>query len=324
MGDSEASVRRQFGLFAVILAVVIAVVAAVVVGVAVLHHPHGPNHERDFALPFTGLADPRGVAVDGAGDVYVADSGTNRVLEMAAGSNAQTVLPFTGLKLSTGVVNYSIAALAVDGAGNLYVADSGNNRVLKLAPGSSAQTVLPFAGLGGPSGVALDTAGDVYVSDPGLDTGHGGRVVELAAGASTQTVLPPTGRHVPDSVAVDTAGNVYTAVFDSNGRSITNYLIKLAVGADKWTPLPSAGAERYVTTDTVGNVYVMTAGEDGGVRKLAAGSHSWTELTAVQNFRAPGGLAVDARGNAYVSDNLTPGRGANGHGLVVKLPAAAT
>jgi DNA-binding beta-propeller fold protein YncE len=48
---------------------------------------------------------------------------------LAAGSSTQTVLPFTGLNLSTGVVNYSIAGVAVDAAGNVYVADSGNNRV---------------------------------------------------------------------------------------------------------------------------------------------------------------------------------------------------
>ena len=80
-------------------------------------------------LPFTGLAWPMGVAVDSAGDLYVADNGTSRVLKLAAGSATPTVLPFTGLKDPDGV--------AVDAAGNLYVTDgsAGNSRVLKLPAG---------------------------------------------------------------------------------------------------------------------------------------------------------------------------------------------
>ena len=70
--------------------------------------------------------------------MYVADRGNNRVVKLAAGSNTQTVLPFTGLKNPDGV--------AVDAAGNVYVTDTDNNRVVKLAAGSNAQTVLPFTG----------------------------------------------------------------------------------------------------------------------------------------------------------------------------------
>jgi hypothetical protein len=52
---------------------------------------------RQTMLPFTGLNVPGGVAVDTAGDVYVADRDNNRVVKLAAGSNTPTVLPFTGL-----------------------------------------------------------------------------------------------------------------------------------------------------------------------------------------------------------------------------------
>ncbi len=78
-------------------------------------------------LPFTGLNDPSGVAVDTAGNLYVTDTGNNRVVKLAAGSATQAVLPFTGLDDPYGV--------AVDAAGNLYVADPGNNRVVKMAAG---------------------------------------------------------------------------------------------------------------------------------------------------------------------------------------------
>ena len=70
----------------------------------------------------------------------------------------QVTLPFTGLAATLTVWRWTAA-------GNVYVADTGNNRVLKLAAGSSTQTVLPFTGLNGPYGVAVDTAGTVYVAD---------------------------------------------------------------------------------------------------------------------------------------------------------------
>ena len=125
-------------------------------------------------LPFTGLDTPEGVAVDTAGNLYVADLGNTgnhgRVVKLAAGSSTQTVMPFTGLSTTLGGV-------AVDSAGNLYVTDFVNGRVVKLAAGSSTQTVLPFTGLASPRAVAVDTARNLYVTDP-----PNKRVVKLAAG----------------------------------------------------------------------------------------------------------------------------------------------
>jgi DNA-binding beta-propeller fold protein YncE len=77
-------------------------------------------------LPFTGLSNPSGVAVNGNA-VYVTDTGNNRVLKLTASSATPTVLPFTGLGRP--------GAVAVDSGGNLYVADTGNNRVVRLAAG---------------------------------------------------------------------------------------------------------------------------------------------------------------------------------------------
>ena len=79
--------------------------------------------------------------------------------------------------------------------------------------------MLPFTGLNGPWGVAVDTAGSVYVTDYGNN-----RVVKLAAGSTTQTVLPFTGLSHPDGVAVDTAGSVYVT------EDFNNRVVKLAAG----------------------------------------------------------------------------------------------
>lgn len=306
-GAPLARPKRKLWIYGVIIAAVMFVVApAMMVVAGNISNSHQrkddqlkADRERPFALPFTDLRVPHGVAVDAAGNVYVADGRTNRVLELTAGSNTQTVLPFTGLDLSAGVVNNSTGGVAVDAAGNVYVTDSGHNRVLELATGASSQTVLPFRGLDFPEGLAVDTAGAVYVADR-----NDSRVVKLAAGSTTQTALPSLGRWVsPNDVAVDGNGTVYTSVDKSCGKHTCSYLMKLAPGADSWTILPSAGAEQYVAVDTAGNLYVTTLGDTGGVLRLAPGSDSWTELPGRHRFVDPQGLAVDTHGNVYVTDH---------------------
>jgi streptogramin lyase len=187
----------------------------------------------------------------------------------------------------------------------------------RLRPNREREFALPFTGLHDPRGVAVDAAGNVYVADSGNN-----RVLKPAAGSSTQTVLPSTGGATPDAVAVDSAGAVYASVFKGSGRTTLNYLLRLGAGSDTWTTLASAGAEQYAAVDTAGNVYVVTSGDVGGVMRLTPGSSSWRRLPGAYDFRAAGGLAVDAPGNAYVTDNLTPGQGVHSQGLVVKLPAS--
>lgn len=75
-------------------------------------------------LPFPGLSGPTSVAVDTAGNVYVADGFNYRVLKLATGETSPTVLPFTGLNEPNG--------LAVSTAGDVFVASYAGNQVLKL------------------------------------------------------------------------------------------------------------------------------------------------------------------------------------------------
>ena len=342
--------KRKLWIFAVIIAVVMFVVAPAMMFMASSVSGNRQNkadqlmadRERPFAMPFTGLRLPHGVAVDAAGNVYVAETRTNQILKLAPGSNTQTVLPFTGLDLSDGgVIDGSTAGLAVDAAGNVYVSDSGHNRVVKLAAGSSTQTVLPFQGLDAPHGVAVDAAGTVYVVDY-----SNGRVLKLAAASSTPTEPPKPGKGISPSgdVAVDTAGNVYISVSQSLGRrSSIRYLMRTGPGSNSWTKLPPAPdksnetfttSEQDVAVDNAGNVYVITSSHTG-VMKLAPGSDHWTELPGGHRFVDPLGLAVDPSGtNVYVTDHLgsrAPGGGSffgiwpmgsdDAQGFVLKLPA---
>ena len=243
--------------------------------------PPRQDPPRQTVVGFTGLAYPEGVAVDGAGTVYVTDYGSNRVVALAAGAPSQTVLGFTGLNGPGGT--------SVDSAGTVYVTDIRNNRVVALAVGAPNQTVLPFTGLNTPGGTAVDSAGTVYVTDIGNN-----RVVALAAGATSQTVLPFTGLNTPGDAAVDSTGTVYVTDY-GNDR-----VVALAAGATSQTVLPFTGLNRPggVAVDSTDTVYVADR-DNHRVVALAAGAPSPTVL-GFTGLNAPWGLAVDSTGTVYV------------------------
>ncbi len=203
-------------------------------------------------LPFSGLYEPQGVAVDSNQAVYVTDF-NNRVVKLAPGSNNQTELPITGLNFPEGI--------DVDSSGNIYVADRGNNRVVKFATGSNTQTDLPFDGLKNPDGVAVDSSGNVYVTDSDND-----RVVKLSADSNSQSVLPFTGLSEPWGVAVDSAGAVYVTDYE------IQKVLKLPAGSNTQTELSVTGLNSplEVVVDKSGDVYVADRGNNRVVR-LAPG-----------------------------------------------------
>ena len=113
-------------------------------------------------------------------------------------------------------------------------------------PAYGPQVTLPFTGLKETMSVAVDSIGNVYVTD--FDQ----RVVELDTASSTQTVLPFTGLRGSVGVAVDGAGSVYLA--DCNNPQV----LKLAAGSSTPTVLPFTGLNnpRGVAVDTAGDVYI--------------------------------------------------------------------
>jgi serine/threonine-protein kinase len=252
--------------------------------------------QTQIVLPFTGLAGPLGVAVDTNGNVYVTDTGNNRVLKLAANSTTQTVEPFVDLNHPAGI--------AVDEQGDLAITEPGSNRVLELAAGSTGQTALPLTDLADPAGVALYTrdrgTDRIVVSDSGHD-----RVLALSGANSGPKELPFTGLNDPSGVAVGSDGGLFV-VDRANER-----VLKLPWTASVATVLPYAvGHPDFVAVDAAGDLYV-TDSHANRVMKLRKDTTASITLP-FNGLKGPQGVAVDSAGNVYVADA--------GNNRVLKLP----
>ncbi|MGT2428300.1 NHL repeat-containing protein [Cupriavidus basilensis] len=232
---------------------------------------------------------PVGVAVDGNGNVYVAETVGNVVRKISpagvvttlAGSSASGYADGTGAAASFNIP----AGLAVDANGNLYVADSRNHTIRKISPAGVVTTLAgsttsgsadgtgSAASFKNPGAVALDAAGNVYVADMGnhmiRKITPAGAVTTLA-GSTASGYVDGTGSAAsfngPYGIAVDAIGHVYVAdTFNNAIRRISPAGVVITL----------AGS--------------LTSGQADGTGSAAS-------------FKNPTGVAVDAGGSVYVSD----------------------
>lgn len=133
---------------------------------------------------------PSGVAIDSMRDIYVADSGNNRVCKITPGGTLSVV--------ASQLANPR--AVAVDSNGTLYIADTGNDRVVELTA-SGATTMV--SGLSSPAGVAVDSSGTLYISESK-------RISKIATGGGVVTTVQD-GLNSPSGLAILPSGNLVVA-----------------------------------------------------------------------------------------------------------------
>jgi sugar lactone lactonase YvrE len=297
------------------------------------------------------LVHPEGVAVDGAGNLFIADTfnqcirkvGSDGIITTVAGTGVSGFSGDGGAATSAQLVNPW--GVAVDGAGNLFIADSGNNRIRKVTAAgiitTVAGTTLGFSGDGGaatsaqlvnPWGVAVDGAGNLFIADTSNNrirkvTVDG--IITTVAGTGTRGFSgdggPATSAQlsVPEGVAVDGAGNLFIAEFNNQRiRKVTAAGIITTVAGTGISgfsgdggPATSArsSSANGVVVDGAGNLFI--ADGNNRIRKVtAAGIITTVAGTGILGFSGDGGpatsaqlsfpygVAVDGAGNLFIAD----------------------
>jgi VCBS repeat protein/NHL repeat-containing protein len=217
------------------------------------------------------FAEPKGVAVDSNGNVFVADTFNDTIRRIDTSGNVTT---YAGLALTPGTTNSNTvatlarfknpAAVAVDSSGNVYVADTGNNLIRKIAPGSGATvggvvtTIADSSALlDAPSGIAVDsTSGNVYIADTDnsvIKVISSGVVSVLAGEAGSPGTTNGTGTAAqfffPVGIALGSGGILY--VCDTGNvtiRRVTEAGVVTTIGGAAGTSTPfSNGTDSYAT-----------------------------------------------------------------------------
>jgi sugar lactone lactonase YvrE len=247
----------------------------------------------EIAVPSSTLAFPFGVAVDGNGNVYIADTINNRVLKETYSASSYTESTVTTSALSGPL------GIAVDGAGNLYIADTGNNRVLMetRSSGSYTESSVPTSALSNPGAVAVDGSGNVYIADSANN-----RVLleTLSSGTYTESTVTTSTLNGPSGVAVDGNGNIYIA--DSGNNRALLEALSLGSYTESTVTTSSLNYPGAIAVDGNGNVYIADT-FNNRVLKETLSTGSYIESTvSTSALSAPSGIAVSGSGNIYVAD----------------------
>ena len=295
-----------------------------------------------YGAPAHVLSTPSAVAVDGANNVFIAETGRHRVLRVATGTNAITTVAGNGQPGFAGDNGPATAAMlnvpfgvAVDSSGNVSIADSLNHRIRRVSSGTI--TTVVETNLSGPRGVAVDGGGVLWIADTGnhrvqkLSPRNG---IITVAGDDPNRMLGDFGfaqaatLNSPAGIAVDsTSSLVFADVNNNRIRKVdapTRIISTLAGNGQAGFSGDSAiagaatlAAANGVAVDAGGNIFIADT-NNNRIRRIAAESGVITTVAGngqsgfsgdgsaatSASLRFPASIAVDTAGNLYVADTF--------------------
>ena len=273
---------------------------------------------NDFtvAINYTGagIAEPYGLAIDGNGNVWVADQQTNSLNELLMTNtgvqghiawSSNSPIAGNGLDVPKGV--------AIDSSGNIWVANYSNNSLSKFTSIGAAASGSPFSGNGldQPQLLAIDKSGDVWVTNA---TGSGGdpTISRFTSSGSAASGSPISALAGPFAIAFDISGNAWTtnpgqytvSEFNSSGT-----MLSPAIG---WGNGSKMSAPNGFGIDASGNLWIA----DGNLVISALSEYTpstatppvagtWSTASPVEGggLSWPLGIAIDGAGNVWASNN---------------------
>ncbi len=271
----------------------------------------------------TQFCTPTDVAVDAAGNIYVADLSNDRVQQFNSSRAYVRTYGTTGVPYLTDGYHYNApTGVAVATDGSIYITEELGHRLVKLNAAGEPQWTVGQPGicgsdntyLCGPNGVALDSAGHVYVADTWsshrvqIFNGDGSYYATLGTGWGTGN----DQFKGPNGVAVDSTGHIYVADADNHRVQIYDnsrtYVATLGQTGVSGTDNAHFNSPRDVAVDAAGNIYVVDQANHrvqvfnssrAYVRTIGETGVSGNDFG---HFSNPTGIAVDAAGRTYVAD----------------------
>ena len=276
------------------------------------------NNQNNGGFSANSLYSPMGMALDGSGGLYVADEANNRVLYYASGSTTATRVYGQNGAFNTVVPNNPTVSassldapwsLAVDASGGLYISDQSNHRVLYFTSGSTVASRVYGQGgsfstnssnnggvsansLSYPAGIALDSAGNLYVADSGNN-----RVLFFPSGSTTATkVYGQSGSFATSANALGATG-LYDSMgpaLDKNGNlavadTYNDRVLYFAAGTGCTAANTPSGCGTATKVYGQGGNFNTQLGNQGGA-------------CSATGLAYPYAVAFDSNGNLFIAD----------------------
>ena len=268
-----------------------------------------------YQEPEARFSEPNAVAVDPSGDIFIADSGHDRIVEL--NSERKFLRQWGEAGSGEGQFN-GIGGIATNSSGDLYVSDEGNNRIQEFGPSGEylrsfgGGTILTPGPLSLPAAIAVDSSGNVWVLNA-YGSPEGGRIAEFSATGTLITKFGSTGSTegkigIASFGLAISGGNLYVAEY---GNQRVQEFSTSGTFLATFDPAGSGTGESnepwgIATDPSSGNLYVSEVGNDR-VQEFSSEGAFVTAFGSAGSgsgqFSAPRGVAVGPTGQVFIADS---------------------